>query len=260
MLDINMPITNPELVTAIEAIQKEINTCTQDAYYKALKNARFLSPVTIEPRPEPGDAEGKTTLKADTKISFFSFTDASGDNYLPVYTDWPALKQWRNVPDEQTLITSYDDISGMVLKNSKIMGFVINPYSHNMPVRRDVIDHVNAGPLTQWTVDENTTVHIGIPADDPVAIKEAVVKHLKSQKNVKGAWLVLMEKGGELSFLMVIDFVGDRHATFNGIAAVAVPKLRQGELIDIVPADSNIGQQVIRDYPPFYKRKSFGLF
>jgi len=113
-ININVPVINPELVAAIEAIQKEINADTQDAYFKAIKNARFLSPVTIEPKPEPGDAEGKTTLKVDTKISFVGFTDDSGDNYLPVYTDWTALKQWRNVADEQTLITSYDDISDMI--------------------------------------------------------------------------------------------------------------------------------------------------
>ena len=107
MLDINMPVTNPELVAAIEAVKKDTNADTQDSYYKALKNARFLSPITIEPRPEPGDAEGKTTLTVDTKINFIGFTDGNGDNYLPVYTDWLALKQWRDIPDEQTLITSY---------------------------------------------------------------------------------------------------------------------------------------------------------
>ena len=259
-INVNTPITNPELVTAIETIQKEINADTQDAYLKAIKNARFLSPVTIEPRPESGDAEGKTTLKSDTKISFIGFTDANGDNYLPVYTDWTALKQWRDIPDEQTLITSYDDISSMVMKNPNNVGFVINLYSHNIPVRRDMIDHINAGPVNQWTTDKDTTVHIGVPANDPVAMKKAVAKHLKSQKNVKGAWLVLMEKDKEFSFLMVVDFVGERQLIFNSIASVAVPTLRQGELIDMVPADSDIGQHVVQDYPPFYKRKIFGIF
>ena len=259
-ININVPIANPELVAAIEALQKEINSDTQDAYFKAIKSARFLSPVTIEPKPEQGDAEGKTTLKVDTKISFVGFADESGDNYLPVYTDWPALKQWRDVADEQTLITSYDDISGMVMDDPNGVGFVINPYSHNIPVRRDIIEHINAGPVNQWTTDKGATVYIGVPANDPVAMKEAVAKHLKSQKNVKGAWLVLMEKDKEFSFLIVVDFAGDRQATFNGIASVAVPKLRQGELIDMVPADSDIGQQAIQGYPPFYKRKTFGIF
>ena len=260
MFDINTPVTNPELVTAIAAVQKEINADTQGAYFKALKHARFLSPVTIEPRPGPGDIDGITTLEVDTKINFMFLTDASGAHYLPVYTDWPALKQWRDVSDEQTLVVTYDDVSDMILKDPKAAGFVINPYSHNISVRRDMIEHINGGPVSQWSVEQESAVRIGTPNNDPAALKEAVARYLKSQKNIKAAWLVLMEKDGEFSFLMVIDFIGDRQRVFHGIASVAVPELRQGELIDMIPADNELGQQVMQDYPPFYKRKAFGFF
>jgi len=92
MQDSNVPVTNPELVVAIEGIQREITADTQQVYFNALKSARYLSPVTIDPPLAPGDTTGKTTLKMDTKISFIHVTDASADHYLPVYTDWPALK------------------------------------------------------------------------------------------------------------------------------------------------------------------------
>ena len=258
-MDANIPVVNPILVNAIEAIKNEITPETQDAYFKAVKDARFLSPVTIEP-PPPAGKDGKTTLIKDTKISFFGFTDVNGDEYLPVYTDWVALKQWRDIPDEQTIITSYKDISSMVLSNPQSKGFVINPYSHNVAVLRNIIEHINAGPLSQWTVKEETKVYLGTPANDPVAIKSAVSKYLKKQKNVKSAYLALMEKDKEFSFLIVVDFVGDRNTTFQGIASAAVPQLKQGELIDMVPADSDIGEQVMHDFQPFYKRKVFGIF
>ncbi|MCL2427168.1 MAG: enhanced serine sensitivity protein SseB [Oscillospiraceae bacterium] len=260
MQDVNVPVTNPELVHAIEALQKEINADTQDVYFKAIKNARFLSPVTIVPPLKPDDAEGKATLEVDTKISFVGFTEASGVSYLPVYTDWSALKQWRDITDEQTLITSYDDIRALIQNDPNIAGFVINPYTHNIPVRRDVMNNLDAGPATRWTAKEETEVAIGLPANDPVAMKKAIVKHLKSQKNVNGAWLVLMEKGGEFSFLIAVDFIGDITETFNGIVAVSIPNLRQGELLDMIEANSDLGRQIMRDYQPFYKRKTLGFF
>ena len=260
MQDINAPVTNPELVLAIEAIQKEVNTDTQNAYFNAIKGARFLSPVTIDPRPASGDAGGKTTLEVDTKISFIGFAEANGTHYLPVYTDWPALKQWRDVPDEQTIITSYEDLRTLIVNDPNTAGFVMNPFTHNIPVRRDVMECLDAGPVTQWTVKEETNVTIGLPANDPIAMKKAIAKHLKSQKKVNGAWLVLMEKGGEFSFLLAVDFIGDRTATFNGIASVAVPNLRQGELLDIIEADSDLGRQITQKYRAFYKRKTFGIF
>jgi len=143
-INVNTPVTNPALVAAIEAVQKEVTSDTQSAFFKALKNAHFLSPVTIEPRPDPGDTEGKTTLKVGTKIGFISITDANGENYLSVFTDWSALKQWRDVADEQTLITSFDDISCMVLRDPNSAGFVVNPYRHSIPVRRNEIGHITA--------------------------------------------------------------------------------------------------------------------
>ena len=254
MYDINTPVTNPELVAAIEAVREQTNADTQNAYFTALKNARFLSPVTIDPRPEPSDEDGATTLKADTTINFLCIADANGDNYLPVFTDWPALKQWRDIPDEQTLITTFNDIRTVVSQDADIAGFVLNPFSHNIPIRQDMIDRINAGLPNHWTVDKDTTVLIGLPADDPVALKDAVIEHLASQKNVRAAWLVLMEKDGERSFVIVVNCTGGSHATFNGIASVAVPKLRDGEILDMVTADSAIGQQVVHDYPAFYER------
>lgn len=255
MVDVNTPVANPELVAAMEAIRKEVTAETQSAYAAALKAAHFLSPVNIEPRPKPGDTEGKTTLKAKTTISFLGLDDTQGGHYLPVYTDWPALRQWRNIPDEQTVITTYDDVIGMVLRDTKTDGFVINPYSHNMPVRREMIAHLSGGQAKQCTVEKNTNVRIGTPANDPVALKKAVAKYLKTQKNVKGAWLVLMEKKGELSFMMAVDFTGDRRATFDGIAAVAVPLLRNGELLDMTETSSGIGRHIANGYPPFYAAK-----
>lgn len=258
-MDVNTPVTNPILVHAIKEIKNEITPKTQDEYFKAVMDARFLSPVTIDP-PLPAGKDGKTTLTEDTKINFFGYTDGNGDEYLPVYTDWVALKKWRDIPDEQTVITSYKDISGMVLSNSQSKGFVINPYSHHIPVRRNMIEHINARPHNQWTVKKGAKVHLGTPANDPVSLKSAISKHLKKQKNVKSAYLALMEKDKEFSFLIVVDFVGDRNTTFQGIASAAVPQLKKEERIDMVPAGSDIGKQVMHDFQPFYKRKMFRMF
>ena len=255
MFDINQPVTNPELIAAIDAVRIMFSSDTENALVNALKDARFLCPVTISPLPE-SDGSGTTTLKVDTTISFFGLTDANGDNFLPVYTDWPALKLWRDIPDEQTLVVTYDDISGMVINDQKTSGFVINPYSHNFQVSRDTIERINAGPFTQLQMKAGTQVMIGLPANDPVELKDAISAYLKTQVNVKSACLVLMNKGGEQSFVIVVDYVGDRRATFNGIASVAVPKLRKGELLDMVPANEDFGQSIMRDHPPFYQRRS----
>ena len=253
MQDVNQPVENPILVKAIEAFQEEANHETQHDFLKAVKEATFLLSVEFDPPVPPGE-NGETTLEADTKIKFIGITDMAGDNYLPVYTDWAALKQWRDNPDEQTMLFSYDDINSMIFNDPQSSGFVINPYGLNVPVRKNIMQILNAGPVNQWTAEKGMQVRIGQPSEDPVEIKEAICEYLKDKANVKSAYLALMENEGELSYLIVVDYTGDRQETFTGIASVAVPLLREGELIDMAPVDSDLGESVVRGFPPFYER------
>jgi hypothetical protein len=260
MVDVNKPVTNPALVAAIEAVRAEFNGETEATFLTELKQARFLSPVTITPKPEAG-ADGEITLPQDTTISFFTLNGASGA-FLPAFTDWDELRKWRNIPDEQTLITTYEDLRTMVLRKPDHGGFAINPYGCDLLITPEMLQDFERPASNQYTVQKDTQVLIGKPADYPHELVAAVSKRLKTQKNVKSAYLVLMKKEGESSFLIVVDFIGDRRTIFDGIAAVALPHLKKGELIDFIPLESGIGADVARDYPPFYKhkRKAFGLF
>lgn len=73
------------------------------------------------------------------------------------------------------------------------------------------------------------------------------------------AYFVLMKNGNNSSFLIVVDFQGDQKEIFEGIASIAVPVLKNGELIDMVSLEKRIGHDVTNDYAPFYQRKLFGL-
>jgi len=257
-VNVNTPVTNPELVAAIEAVRANCNAETKATIVNCLTEAHFLSPVSITPPLEPS-IDGKSTLRKDTAIGFFALSSANGE-FLPAFTDWEELRKWRNDPNEQTLITTYDDLCALIEKGSNYAGFSINPYGHNFLVTREMIQQLNRPTPNPWTVEKETEVLIGTPANYPRELTNAVSKYLKTQKNVKSAHLVLMNNGGESSFLIVVDFIGDLEATFSGIAAVVVPYLKKGELLDMIPLEPGMGETVAKDYPPFYKRKAFGLF
>jgi len=258
MIDVNQPVTNPELVAAIESVRTKYSPEAESAVIHALKKAHFLSPVTFTPPLEPS-IDGKIALEQDTAINFFGYSSENSE-FLPVFTDWDELRKWRNIPDEQTLITSYDDVCTLIQEKSHFAGFVVNPWGHNLLITPELIQRFNTPVSTPWTVKEETQVLIGPPANYPHGLTNAVSNYLKTQKNVKRAYLVLMNRGGESSFLIVVDFTGDRDATFSGIAAVAVPHLQKGELLDMIPLEPGFAETVANDYQPFYKRKAFGLF
>jgi len=259
VVDVNKPVTNPELIAAIDAVRANPSSETQNAVIDNLKRAHYLSPVNITPAPEP-NTDGIITLTKDTIISFLGLDSADG-TFLPVFTDWDELRKWRNDSNEQTLINTYEDICTIVGDGAKYAGFSVNPYSsRNLLITQEMIRQFNAPVANSWTVKEETKIQIGVPANYPRELTDAVSKYLKTQRNVKSAHLVLMHNAGESSFLIVVDFVGDRKTTFSGIANIAVPHLKKGELIDMIPLEPGLGETVAKEHPPFYKRKAFGLF
>ena len=258
-MEINKPITNPALISTISALQENDTPKTVKCFVRELKKSHFLTPVIISPIPV-ADETGKAVLKTDTTISPLSLENADGDIFLIVFTDWESLRKWRNIEDEQTMVTSYADICQMANAGDKYSGFAINPISENIVITKELIEHYNKSAVQPYTVDKDTKVSIGVPANYPEEMVGAVSAYMKKQKHIKRAYLVLMMKDNEQSFLMIVDFQGDRQATFGGIASVAVPLLRQGELLDMVPLESGIGADVANGYKPFYQRKRFGLF
>ena len=252
-MDIHRPVTNPALLAAIHALQNDTNAEATQAFVRELKQANLLLPVVISPIPTP-DETGKTILKQDTALSPISLETEKGEPFLIVFTDWAALRQWRNIANEQTLVSGYEDICCFVHTGKKYKGFAINPMSDNMVVTTEQLEQFNRPTLHEYQIEKETKVTIGIPAEYPHELVSAVSAHLKTQKCVKRAYLVLMMKSEEKSLLMVIDHRGDRRALFDGIAAVAVPLLKEGQLLDMLPLEGGIGQDVAKGYAPFYHR------
>lgn len=87
---------------------------------------------------------------------------------------------------------------------------------------------------------------------------DAVSSFLKRQKNVNAAYLQLMKKEEEYSYLIIVDFSGDKKEVFGGIYQAAQPHMN-GMFIDMVPFDSDFGRNATVNVEPFYKRK-LGLF
>lgn len=261
MVDVNKPVTNPDLIAVMEKLKTEVGNESQAEFIKELEKAHFLAPVNITPPPEGGDETGKTVLKQETLIQFQMITDNDGKSFFLVFTDWFELKKWQDKPNQQTLIITFDDVCAMVLKDTdKSSGFVINPFGQNILLRKPHIRMIKGQASAQkHTVERDTKVMIGEPKEYPRDLTDALKNHLKTVKEVKKAYLMLMVKDNEQSFLIVVDFRGDHKSTFDGIAAAAAPHLKQGQFIDMVPANESFGQSAIKGKKPFYTRSMFGF-
>lgn len=268
MIDINKPVANPALIAAIEALKQEGSPDNLNRVVNEVVHANFLSPVTISPMPEFNSGE-EATLKEGATVSFHLIENSSEGSYFPAFTDWEELRKWNAADDMQTLISTFDDYAFMVLgEDSDSAGFVINPFGANLPFTREMInsiknqkDKMEQKGIGEYTVEKDTKVLLGQPREYPDAMLDAVCDYFKTQRDVEKAYFLMMvkEETEESSYLLVIDYKGDPEEILGGIADAAAPYLN-GMYLDMVPYDSEFGQNAADKTEPFYKRKRFGLF
>lgn len=266
MFDVNKPVINPDLVVAIKEM-KIINTKeNQDRVINEMMKAHFISPVIISPIPGPS-SDSEVVLKENTIINFSVIENTANQQFFLAFTDWEELWKWHKVENQQTLIVTFDDLARMVLdERGNSDGFVINSHGENITFNKTMIGALKdekerraKGCVVEQVVKKDTTVQLGQPRIYPKEMVNAISNYLKKQKNVQAAYLQLMIKEGEQSYLLIIDFIGDRREIFDGIANVAMSHLN-GMIIDLIPYDSDFGRNATSNIEPFYKKKKFGLF
>lgn len=267
MIDVNKPVTNPELVAAIDAMGKNNTKENQDQVINEVMKAHFISPVTISPVPEPSGNSGEVIIKEKTKISFSIIENTANQHFFLAFTDWDELRKWHISENQQTVILTFDDLAAMVLdEKGSFDGFVINPFGGNVTFNKTMIKALKEekerrarGGVIEHVVEKDTAVQLGQPRVYPKEMVKAISDYLKNQKNVKSAYLQLMIKEGEQSYLIIVDISGDIRETFDGIANIARSYLK-GMFLDLAPYDSGFGRNATKNIQPFYKRKKFGLF
>ncbi len=258
MVDVNTPLENPQLLESIHKMYQNNNTETQNEAFKEILNAHFLAPVVLTPEPENNN-NGIVTLEKNTTISFSTIVNTNKQFFFPAFTDWDELRKWKNEENQQTLIVKIEDYISLVLNDSNISGCTINPFGENLILTslmlktiKDGGNPFNYGTMSDITIQKETRVILKQPEVYPNEMVNAITEYLKTQNAVVSAFLHLMVMEGETSYLLVIDFSGEKEALFNGIGKTAMPYLN-GMYIDIVKFDSSF-ENACRNIKPFFKR------
>ena len=217
-------------------------------YYRDLLKVRYNLNVNVD----------ITELLAQVKEQKLKF--------YPVFIDWEEFGKWEAMKyrKPQTMIMSFDDYVAMVVEKGRGSGIVINPFSDNLLLDREMMAHLKQQKQladqghVDYRVPEKTSVKLGEPANYPQDMVQAICAYAKSKKTIQALWLRLMEKAGEWSYLLVVDFSGDRQSIFDEIAKVARPYLNKMYL-DMVPLESEFGHKATDGIKPIYSKKR-GLF
>lgn len=146
MEDMSKPFTNPELMAAVERMNRENSRASREAVLDLLiSTARFLAPVTILPAPNTESG----TLDENTQIQFQLLTNQENQPFFPAFTSWEELRKLCGPKNQQTLVVTFLDYAKMVLQDNRAAGFVVDPFGCCLSFDRAMTEHLVARRQSQ---------------------------------------------------------------------------------------------------------------
>lgn len=275
---ISIPVENPELQHAMiqffQMAHSKNNSQGREQTLHQLEdkmldeviNAKYLIPMQLkEEEPSIPDEHGNSTLKKGTTMQFANLVSNDDDTQaLPAFTDWTEFEKVYDKNIWSGNIATYDDLLAVSQKMNCIVinckGIPLNINEKNKHMIEEYKIEKNKpkdASVKECTMKKDTKIMLGEPKEYPSKMIEVVKEYMKKQKHIKKAYLQLMIKDNEKSYLIVVDFDGNKDKLFKGIADVALPYLN-GMYLDMVTMD-DWAKNDVKDVKPFYKKKLFGI-
>lgn len=136
------PVTNPELLAAVERMNQENSRESREAVLDiVISSAQFLAPVTIVP--------GKEQDGSDTQIQFQLLPNQTGQPFFPAFTSWEELRKLCGPKNQQTLALTFDDYARMIVQDNRAAGFVLDPFGCCLSFERPMVEHLVARKQSQ---------------------------------------------------------------------------------------------------------------
>ena len=146
-------IDNSEFVKAIERMRADY---TDDNKNDVMNRAVFDVTYFV---PAFRDDASQLTQGKDDRLSFSDQRQArfvllenpQGEKYIPAFTDHEALLKFRNEQAQgaQGFIMTFPDLASVVEVFPNIAGFVINPFTHNLPFAKEFVAEIKKNIVAQ---------------------------------------------------------------------------------------------------------------
>jgi hypothetical protein len=123
-VDLNVPVTNPEVIEAVKAYAADPSDVRGQALDVALRRSVLLAATRIsELQPTPGQP-GQSTVPVGSTITIATVLDDRDRSLLALFTDWQSLEAQYG-PGWDSLVLPAADAFDLALKQHA--GAVLNP-------------------------------------------------------------------------------------------------------------------------------------
>lgn len=153
-MEFNKVVSNPMLVGTIQLMKADPSPVHKNMFVNEMMKARFMAPAIVDPKPE-ADEEGKLKVAQGSKIQFPMLTAPDGKRYFLAFTDKMEYEKWKDAQNTSFFALSAEEYAGMVLrKDAQALGFVINPFSENIIIPREMLASLMAAKIAKMKEEQ----------------------------------------------------------------------------------------------------------
>jgi len=140
-MDVTRPIENPALVQAFEIHRQTPNRQNEESLLSELGRAAYLLPTLMNEARVTPTTPGHVTIETGSMITFLSHPDRRGGTWLPLFSDWPALRAWTADPVDAVVLGAGEAWDFAL---SRYAGAVINPATVAFFIDPPLLSHLKA--------------------------------------------------------------------------------------------------------------------
>lgn len=139
---IDQNVANTDLIIGLKIMQGNPTAESQNEFINQMIHARFLCVATFDPEPFQNE-NGEYEVTEGTKLLLNSVASQDKRAFIVAFTETKEALKYKK-ENEHTVITTYPDFCNMIFqKDAPYSGFVINPYSENIVVTKEIMDSIN---------------------------------------------------------------------------------------------------------------------
>lgn len=146
-------IDNSEFIKAIEAMRADYTDDNKnDVMNRAVFDVTYFVPAFRDEASQLTQGKDDRLSFSDQKQArFVLLENPKGEKYLPAFTDHEALLKFRNEQAQgaQGFIMTFPDLASVVEAFPNIDGFVVNPFTHNLPFAKEFVAEIKKNIIAQ---------------------------------------------------------------------------------------------------------------
>jgi len=233
------------------------NAATKPEYRPELYK-RLLSDKLVVITTDNGRPDGEWVAKENTTVNIVSLADGK----IPVFTSEQKIFD-KGIVKEQV---RFLELRGEDLfHTTRGATLILNPYSDygKELLPREIEQMLNGTILTathkKITVEKETTVQIGQPANYPTEMVNALSNLFSKNPNVKAAylgWIFNPSSGQPAHYIFAIDGNGDLQNLTDEAGFIAQQYLKPEEIVDFLRLNEKggISDYFLKETKPFYTK------